>query len=88
MFQPQVYKISAQYFTLFPTAPLSEPGCSTDSECSSAETCVNRQCVNPCSISNPCAKNAECQPTNHKAVCRCPAGLVGDPFTNCYRGSF
>ncbi|BES97160.1 PTI [Nesidiocoris tenuis] len=66
-------------------APLSEPGCSTDSECSSAETCVNRQCVNPCSISNPCAKNAECQPTNHKAVCRCPAGLVGDPFTNCYR---
>lgn len=41
-------------------------------------------CVNPCKNGNPCARNAECQAQNHRAVCICPAGLIGDPFTNCF----
>ncbi|KAK9513085.1 hypothetical protein O3M35_001355 [Rhynocoris fuscipes] len=66
-------------------ASTEAPGCTSDSDCSISETCVNRNCVNPCVISNPCALSAICQPTNHKAVCKCPDNLVGDPFVNCYK---
>ncbi|RZF34371.1 hypothetical protein LSTR_LSTR008910 [Laodelphax striatellus] len=66
-------------------APSTSAGCHSDSECPSTDTCLNQRCVNPCALSNPCAKNAECQALNHKAVCRCPPGLLGDPFVNCYK---
>lgn len=46
--------------------------------------CLNRLCVNPCTVANPCAPTAECQALNHKAVCRCPENLIGDPFLRCY----
>lgn len=60
-------------------------GCQSDDECSSDQQCVNRECVNPCLISDPCALNAECFGRNHRATCRCPAGLEGDPFQRCVR---
>lgn len=49
-----------------------------------SETCLNRNCVNPCAVGNPCSLSADCKPTNHKAVCSCPTGLVGNPFIRCY----
>lgn len=63
-----------------------EPGCKSNDDCPQSDTCLNRQCVNPCTVSNPCAPNAECQATNHRAVCHCPSGLAGNPFINCYQG--
>lgn len=68
-------------------APQKDPGCSSNDECPLTETCRNRLCVNPCTEGNPCARSAECLAQNHRAVCTCPAGLVGDPFINCYRES-
>ena len=52
------------------------------------EACLNRNCVNPCLVRNPCAQNAECQATNHKASCKCPGDLIGNPSVNCYPSSF
>jgi len=63
-----------------------EPGCKSNDDCPQSDTCLNRKCVNPCTVSNPCAPNAECQAANHRAVCHCPSGLAGNPFINCYQG--
>lgn len=41
--------------------PTERPGCTTDDECPPREVCRNRQCLEPCSVLNPCAPNAECQ---------------------------
>lgn len=67
-------------------APAKLPGCKSDDECPQTDTCLNKQCVNPCIASNPCALNGECQALNHRAVCKCPPGHIGDPFINCYKG--
>lgn len=69
-------------------APVDLPGCKNDNDCPSSETCLNRQCINPCLVSNPCARNAHCEASNHRAICKCPSGLTGDPFINCYQGRF
>lgn len=70
---------------LYPnSAPSKDAGCSSDTDCPQTETCRNHVCVNPCQNGNPCARNAECQAQNHRAVCQCPAPLIGDPFTNCF----
>ncbi|CAH1100710.1 unnamed protein product [Psylliodes chrysocephalus] len=64
--------------------PQQQPGCKSSSECQSTETCINRQCINPCAVGSPCAVNAECAPVDRKASCKCPPGLIGDPFIKCY----
>lgn len=59
-------------------------GCRSHGDCPSDKACENAQCVNPCVYGNDkCAPRAECRPQNHAAVCRCPAGLVGNPFVEC-----
>ena len=63
-------------------API-EIGCSSDVECLSSQACRNRACVNPCSFDDPCSSTAQCSVTNHKAECRCPPGLTGDPYSLC-----
>lgn len=40
---------------------------------------------NPCSEGNPCAQTAECSVQSERAVCKCPAGMIGDPFRNCFK---
>ncbi|KAH8305544.1 hypothetical protein KR018_004581, partial [Drosophila ironensis] len=60
-------------------------GCQSDDECSNDKQCLNRECVNPCLVTDPCALNAECYGRNHRANCRCPVGLEGDPFVRCLR---
>lgn len=42
--------------------------------------------MNPCIARNPCASTAICEANNHKTLCHCPTGLLGDPFVNCYEG--
>lgn len=41
--------------------PTEVAGCTTDDECPPREMCRNRQCLEPCSVLNPCAPSAECQ---------------------------
>ena len=68
-------------------API-EAGCSSDDECPSFQACVSRSCVNPCTTNNPCSQSARCSVTNHRAVCNCPPGTTGDPYTQCVPSKF
>ena len=63
-------------------API-EVGCSSDDECSTAQACIGRSCVNPCTSNNPCSSTATCTVSNHKPVCTCPPGTTGDPYQRC-----
>lgn len=58
-------------------------GCENSKDCPASLACHNEQCVDPCSVNNPCASNAECFSQHHKAECRCPSGLEGDPYVRC-----
>ncbi len=69
-------------FLSFKAAPI-EVGCSSDDECPSFQACVSRSCVNPCTTNNPCSQSARCSVTNHRALCTCPPGTTGDPYTQC-----
>lgn len=62
-----------------------DEGCKSHKDCLTTEVCRNGVCENPCAVGNPCARNAECVPQNHRAVCRCTNNMVGDPFVNCYQ---
>ena len=55
------------------------PGCVRDDECTSNEACINRVCKNPCD----CGTGAECFITQHRPICRCPEGLIGNPQIAC-----
>ena len=67
---------------LIVAAPI-EIGCSSDDECASSQACRNRACVNPCAFDDPCSSTAQCNVENHKATCRCPPGMTGDPYSLC-----
>ena len=70
------------FFKISIVAPI-EIGCSSNDECASSQACRNRGCVNPCAYDNPCSANAECTVNNHNAVCKCPPGMTGDPYSLC-----
>lgn len=70
------------------TVPEKTAGCQSNDDCPYSDSCINQLCIDPCAVRNPCALNAECQSANHKANCKCPPGLNGDPFSNCYKGIF
>lgn len=58
-------------------------GCTSNSQCPDDRACYEKNCVNPCQLDNPCAPQAECRASNHKAVCLCPSGYSGDPLKQC-----
>lgn len=60
-------------------------GCESDSQCNDDKTCYNNECLNPCSLNDHCAVSAVCYATNHKAACKCPPGLEGNPLQKCER---
>lgn len=60
----------------------AKPECTTDPECPDHLACVNEKCTNPC-FTSTCGVNAQCQPKNHRAVCVCNPGFVGDPYRIC-----
>ena len=63
------------------TAPNCRPECIVSSDCPSAQTCVNRKCVDPCPGS--CGTNAVCRVVNHTPLCNCADGFTGDAFSSC-----
>ena len=62
------------------TAP--RPECTTDPECPQHLACIQEKCQDPCYTST-CGVNAECKAKNHRAICVCIYGFVGDPYTIC-----
>lgn len=66
-----------------PRPPEVSVGCRSNSDCPDYTACENRKCINPCAVKDPCARNAFCKVVNHRPVCTCPDGYIGDPQTSC-----
>ena len=62
------------------TAP--KPECVTDPECPAQLSCINEKCKDPC-YSHRCGRNAKCTVKNHRPICVCLEGFVGNPETIC-----
>ena len=62
--------------------PHTPVGCRADAECLGSEACRNGVCVDVCRVDDPCVVSAECFGEDHEARCRCPQGMVGDPYTD------
>jgi hypothetical protein len=62
--------------------PGCRPECTSNSECSTHHSCINRKCKDPCLGS--CGSSAICHTSNHQPICRCSEGYTGDPFSGCY----
>ena len=67
-------------YTLLLSAP--RPECTSDYECPKHLACIREKCQDPCQT-HTCGINAECMVRNHRALCVCLSGFVGDPFTIC-----
>ena len=63
-----------------PATPILEVACEIDHNCNSNHACITSVCKNPCQ----CGPNTDCQIRDHKPVCACRSGFVGDPRTGCY----
>ena len=58
------------------------PECTSDPECPTHLACIQEKCQDPC-FSTVCGQNAECRANNHRAICVCRTGFIGDPYTVC-----
>lgn len=58
------------------------PGCNSHRDCGDDMSCSSKLCQLACHEKS-CGKNAICLPTRHRAVCSCPSGFSGDPFSEC-----
>ncbi|KAK2714568.1 hypothetical protein QYM36_008952 [Artemia franciscana] len=56
--------------------------CLQDDECDGQLACIKGECVNPCTAI-PCGPNAECEPEDHAAWCRCRSGYKEDASGSC-----
>lgn len=52
-------------------------------ECPNEKACVNKQCMDACSVRGACGDNALCQPVLHKPRCSCPECYIGTPQISC-----
>lgn len=60
--------------------------CDTSAECVSKKACIRNKCADPCP--GACGINANCNAIDHRPVCACEDGFIGDPFAECVEGSF
>lgn len=60
-------------------------GCRANNDCPPSQTCVNRNCIEPCAQIQ-CGRNANCRSDyNHHARCYCLDGFRGNPLISCER---
>lgn len=65
--------------------PFIEPGCLLPNQCTSDTTCAdnlacrNGKCKDPCP-ETACGRGAICNVFDHRPICACPAGHLGDPY--------
>ena len=65
------------------TPPNCQPECLANSDCPAHQSCQNRRCIDPCQ--DTCGGNADCKVFNHRALCACKEGHIGDPYYKCTR---
>ncbi|XP_063234365.1 neurogenic locus notch homolog protein 1 [Bacillus rossius redtenbacheri] len=58
------------------------PECQSDRECSDHQYCSGVRCSPACS-EGTCGAGAYCEARDHKAVCKCPEGHVGNALLSC-----
>lgn len=63
-----------------PASPIEEVACELDTDCSTNHACISSVCRNPCD----CGPNTDCLIKDHKPVCACKPGFMGEPHTGCY----
>ncbi|KAJ8890120.1 hypothetical protein PR048_009627 [Dryococelus australis] len=61
----------------------AENVCANDYDCPNEKACVNKQCIDPCTLRGACGTNALCRPVLHKPRCSCPQCYVGMPHEVC-----
>lgn len=59
------------------------PECVINSDCPKNKACMNKKCINPCSLGVICGLQAKCAVREHIAGCQCPQDFIGDPFVQC-----
>ena len=59
-----------------------QPECLVDPDCPSHLACINEKCENPC-FTLSCGIRADCKVKNHRAICVCRPGLIGNPHEIC-----
>lgn len=64
-----------------PATSIADVTCNTDDNCTASHACITSVCKNPCE----CGPNTDCQIKDHKPVCACQPGYVGDARTGCYK---
>lgn len=68
-----------------------QPDCTVDAECSSKLACFSGVCKNPCHVTKPCGKNAECLVVDSLPLrtmsCICLPGFIGDANIECREGN-
>lgn len=57
------------------------PECIINSDCPREKACLAQKCRDPCV--NACGIDSICQTINHKPVCSCPSGFMGNPYIKC-----
>lgn len=61
--------------------------CRNDLDCPSQTACINAECVNPCTLTEPCGINAECKVIDtspiRTMICICPPGYQGNAVEEC-----
>lgn len=63
-----------------PTTTVSDAVCVIDNNCTANHACVSSVCQNPCN----CGVNSDCLIKDHKPVCACRPGFIGDAINGCY----
>lgn len=61
--------------------PLCRPECTTSSECSLNQACINHKCIDPCK--GACGIDAICKVVNHRPKCHCASKFSGNPYVFC-----
>lgn len=64
---------------------IEKPECTIDNDCPNHRACVINKCIDPCSQSNICARNAHCTVQNHRPLCNCNEGYGGNAQISCYK---
>uniref|UniRef100_A0A6A7FWN7 Neurogenic locus notch homolog protein 3-like n=1 Tax=Hirondellea gigas TaxID=1518452 RepID=A0A6A7FWN7_9CRUS len=59
--------------------------CEVPQDCPRHKTCYNYQCQSACYTNTGpvCGSGADCTMKNHRPVCSCPRGFIGNPLIRC-----
>ncbi|GBN12717.1 Fibrillin-2 [Araneus ventricosus] len=58
-------------------------GCRSDYQCSPDSACIRRRCEKVCHQPGVCGINAQCMADNHRPICSCNPGYLGDARVEC-----